>query len=386
MTTTINKTSALALAAALGLATTCAHAAETRNGREVFDHFRAGLAEPTCPTEPSRWTKQFAHAPQRLADRDSNTLELFGHVVESVRAAHLPSEYALIPFVESGYKPNARSGAGPAGLWQMIGTTARNHDVPMRAGYDGRMSPVDSTKAAVRYLKTLHGMFGGNWRLAVMAYNAGEYRVFGAIKRAGQTPRSANPQTLAGLSGITTSYDDKLHAISCVIAQAQQQPRFLAALDRPIRSLGPTPVSSTMVAMVPDKPEPAAPLIAGLPIPAILTPDVAAVAMGTPSTSSVGTGTATGSAPLAAVGTSDTALQAPDASAAIAAPVIAATNAVVANSNAPRRHTVAVGDNLWTIARRYKVSVADLLSLNGLQAGKLIAPGMVLAVDSLAAK
>ena len=215
MNNSLLKTGAAALVAACGLMTAgTADAAQPRNGREVYEAFRAGLAEPSCPTEASRWSRQFSHAPDRLTGRDE-TLVLFSHVVESLRAAHLPTEYALIPFVESGYSPTARSSAGPAGLWQMIGTTARNHNVPMRAGYDGRMSPVDSTKAAVRYLKTLHGMFGGNWRLAVMAYNAGEYRVFGALKRAGQTPRTAKPESLTGLSGITQAYDDKLHAISC---------------------------------------------------------------------------------------------------------------------------------------------------------------------------
>ncbi|MGY4515591.1 lytic transglycosylase domain-containing protein [Lysobacter sp. HA18] len=384
MNTYSMKTGALALAAAFGLATTAAHAADSRNGREVFEHFRAGLAEPTCPAEPSRWTKQFSGAPDRLTDRNSNTLELFGHVVESVRAAHLPSEYALIPFVESGYKPSARSGAGPAGLWQMIATTARNHDVPMRAGYDGRMSAVDSTKAAVRYLKTLHGMFGGNWRLAVMAYNAGEYRVFGAIKRAGQTPRTANPQTLAGLSGITNSYDDKLHAISCVIAQAQQQPRFLAALDRPIRTLGPTPASDTMIAMVPSKPAPTA-MLAGLSTPSILAPGSAAAALGAPAPSPA---TTPEPATVAATSTPAVSPVAPASTPAqsLTAPMAALTSAVVAISNGPRKHTVAVGENLWTIARRYGISVADLVSRNGLKTGKLLAPGMVLAVDSLAAK
>ena len=66
-------------------------------------------------------------------------------------------------------------------MWQFIGTTARNHEVPMRSGYEGRLSPVDSTQAAVRYLKTLHGMFGGDWRLAVMGYNAGEYRILQSL-------------------------------------------------------------------------------------------------------------------------------------------------------------------------------------------------------------
>ncbi|WP_240318494.1 transglycosylase SLT domain-containing protein [Lysobacter sp. TY2-98] len=399
MNTLLIKTSALALATTCALASNTVHAAETRNGREVFEHFRAGLAEPSCPTEPSRWTKQFSHAPERLADSDSDTLVLFSHVVESVRAAHLPSEYALIPFVESGYKPSARSGAGPAGLWQMIGTTARNHDVPMRAGYDGRMSPVDSTKAAVRYLKTLHGMFGGNWRLAVMAYNAGEYRVLGALKRAGQTPRSADPQSLRGLSGITTSYDDKLHAISCVIARAEQQPRFVASLDRPVRALGTIRSSDAMIAST-SGPEPAVPVkVASLPAILLPTTDTAIQA---PDTSIMPAPAANGplagalafaattpvaTAPAVATTTTATNDRTPGATSSAATPTPIATGApVVAISNAPRRHTVAVGDNLWIIARRYRVSVADLLSLNGLKAGKLLAPGMVLAVDSLAAK
>ena len=150
----------------------------TRNGREIYARFREGLADPSCGPETSqRWRQHFAGAPKRLVSRNDDVLPLFGYVVDALRQANLPTEYALIPFVESGYKPGARSGAGPAGLWQFIALTARNHRVPIRPGYDGRLSPIDSTQAAVRYLKTLHGMFAGDWRLAVMAFNAGEYRV-----------------------------------------------------------------------------------------------------------------------------------------------------------------------------------------------------------------
>jgi len=153
--------------------------ASVRNGQDIFASFRDGLAEPTCDAEATspRWQKQFAHAPSRLANQDDDALVLFGYVVEELRKSDLPTEFALIPFVESGYRPNARNGGGPAGLWQFIATTAKNHRVQMTPGYDGRLSAVDSTQAAVRYLKTLHGMFGGDWRLATMAYNAGEYRV-----------------------------------------------------------------------------------------------------------------------------------------------------------------------------------------------------------------
>jgi membrane-bound lytic murein transglycosylase D len=215
----------------------------TRSGREIYEQFRAGLADPHCDgTDSHRWRAHFAAAPERLVAPDGDVLPLFGYVVDALRAASLPTEYALIPFVESGYKPGARSAGGPAGLWQMIAITARSHAVPMRAGYDGRLSPVDSTRAAVRYLKTLHGMFAGDWRLAVMAYNAGEYRVFGALRKSGQVARSADPEKLTSLSGISRAYVRKLHALSCLFDQADDDADWVKALDRQVPILQAVPL------------------------------------------------------------------------------------------------------------------------------------------------
>ncbi len=210
--------------------------AGTRSGLEIYARFREGLADPDCPVDSSsvRWRKHFAQAPQRLGAEGDDALALFGYVVDALREADLPTEYALIPFVESGYKPGARSKSGPAGLWQMAAVTARHHGVRIRPGYDGRLSPVDSTRAAVRYLKTLHGMFAGDWRLAVMAYNAGEYRVFGALRRSRQVARDADPEKLATLSGITRAYVRKLHALSCLLDRADEREAWLQAMDRPI--------------------------------------------------------------------------------------------------------------------------------------------------------
>lgn len=208
----------------------------TQSGLEIYARFHDGLADPDCATDSSsqRWRTHFAAAPERLGRGNDDALALFGYVVDALREASLPTEYALIPFVESGYKPGARSPGGPAGMWQMIRVTAGNHHVPMRPGYDGRLSPVDSTRAAVRYLKTLHGMFAGDWRLAVMAYNAGEYRVFGALQRSGQVARSADPEKLTSLSGITRAYVRKLHALSCLLDRADDREQWLQSLDREV--------------------------------------------------------------------------------------------------------------------------------------------------------
>ena len=208
----------------------------TRSGREIFQRFREGLADPDCSAErrSARWRRHYAAAPKRMADGSDDVLALFGYVVDALREASLPTEYALIPFVESGYKPGARSALGPAGMWQMIKLTARAHQVPIHAGYDGRLSPVASTRAAVRYLKTLHGMFAGDWRLAAMAYNAGEYRVLAALRRSGQVARDADPEKLTSLSGITRAYVRKLHALSCMFDDLGDGGQWLQSLDRQV--------------------------------------------------------------------------------------------------------------------------------------------------------
>jgi len=207
----------------------------TRSGTEIYAAFEDGLAEPGCEAGASaRWRAHYANATQRLASARDDAMPLFGYVVDAMRAENLPTEYALIPFVESRYHPEARSDGGPAGLWQMIGLTARRQGVAIRNGYDGRLSPVESTRAAVRYLKLLDRTFAGNWRLAAMAYNAGEGAVLAAVKRSGHGVRAVDADALTGLSPITLAYARKLQAISCLLQEAHARAAWQDAIDRPV--------------------------------------------------------------------------------------------------------------------------------------------------------
>ncbi|MGX5730081.1 transglycosylase SLT domain-containing protein [Pseudoxanthomonas beigongshangi] len=358
------------------------------SGLEIYQRFRAGLAEPQCDAAATgpRWKKQFAHAPGQLVKSD-DVLPLFGYVVDALREAHLPTEFALIPFVESGYKPGARNASGPAGLWQFIGVTARNHGVPVRAGYDGRLSPVDSTQAAVRYLKTLHGMFGGDWRLAVMAYNAGEYRVLQSMRRAGMNAQNARPAELPGLSSITYAYVEKLHALACIFEQADDRGEWLRRLDRPVPRLAVHALPRDAANLerwananghdslllkrlnpalgqgIPKLDKPVRILaptpLGGASEPAMSLQVISASATGesVPAESGIGAaGTATAIRPEPAPKT-------------------------VAAATSGRSHTVRSGESAWTIARRYGLKPQQLLSRNGLKPDAVLRPGMVLAVD-----
>ncbi len=355
--------------------------ASVRNGQEIFASFRAGLAEPTCNADATspRWQKQFAHAPSRLANQDDDALVLFGYVVEELRKSDLPTEFALIPFVESGYRPNARNGSGPAGLWQFIATTARNHRVQMTAGYDGRLSAVDSTQAAVRYLKTLHGMFGGDWRLATMAYNAGEYRILQSLRKGGMNAQNARPAELPGLSPITYAYVEKLHALACVLENAETSPTVMASLDRTVpvlkghplpagtsvqqwaaqRALDPARIARLNPALASGKGRPAGQVT--VLAPASHAPVDASVML------------------AAAVDTAAAKADSPAVSAP--APRVARTVASSADRPRNRRHTVRDGESPWTIARRYGMPLKALLSLNGLTGSSVLKPGAVLRVE-----
>jgi membrane-bound lytic murein transglycosylase D len=357
--------------------------AGTRNGREIYTRFREGLADPDCDAATSeRWQRHFANAPKQLASGNSDALALFGYVVDALREASLPTEYALIPFVESGYKPGARSGSGPAGLWQFIALTARNHAVAIRPGYDGRLSPVESPQAAVRYLKTLHGMFAGDWRLAVMAYNAGEYRVLGALKNSGQEARNARPESLSGMPAISVGYVRKLHALSCVLDRADDSAEWLRALDRPITLLAPAALptdADSLDAWAAAKGFDVA-LVKRIN-PAFADGRIARAGSGVRVLAPIASTALAGavSEPVAAVATASADAAARTVTLADAAGVEPPTAPATA---APRTHTVAAGDSLWRIARRYDVEMRDLLARNGMTARSKLHPGMVLKIDA----
>jgi hypothetical protein len=95
----------------------------------------------------------------------------------------LPASLALVPVVESSFKPNAleRPG-GAAGLWQLRGPTARRFGLVVNRKRDDRLHARRSTEAAARYFGYLHRRYR-DWPLTLAAYNAGEGRVDRARKR-----------------------------------------------------------------------------------------------------------------------------------------------------------------------------------------------------------
>lgn len=193
-----------------------------QTGAAVFARLSAGFSGPICNESAAilQWKKRYAGNPKAFSRHLGDVLPLLDYVSREVERRKLPAEFALIPIIESWYQPHAVGAGGPSGLWQMIGTTAKNHGVKIQPGYDGRFSVVDSTDAALSYLGTLQGMFK-DWQRAVMGYNAGEFRILRAIRSSGNKSEGQDHWP-HGLSPITYAYIAKLQALSCVISQPEK--------------------------------------------------------------------------------------------------------------------------------------------------------------------
>ena len=103
---------------------------------------------------------------------------------ETLRRYDLPLEIKYLAVVESMLKPTATSRAGAKGIWQFMYRTAKAYGLEITSFVDERMDVEKSTDAAARYLKNLYDMFG-DWALAISAYNCGAGNVNKAIRRAG---------------------------------------------------------------------------------------------------------------------------------------------------------------------------------------------------------
>ena len=103
-------------------------------------------------------------------------------IEEEIDKAGIPNELKYLPIIESALNPKAVSRANAKGLWQFMFSTAKLYGLKSNNYIDERFDPIKSTKAAVRYLADLYKLFG-KWELAIAAYNCGPGNVKKAIVR-----------------------------------------------------------------------------------------------------------------------------------------------------------------------------------------------------------
>ncbi|WP_179403224.1 transglycosylase SLT domain-containing protein [Burkholderia guangdongensis] len=188
---------------------------------DLWARIRRGFQMPDLQSDlvdmQTQWYVQRPDYVQRMTERSQKYLY---HIVEELEARHMPTELALLPFIESAYNPQALSVAKAAGMWQFVPGTGRTYNLRQNMWQDERRDVLASTSAALDYLSRLHDMFG-DWYLALAAYNWGEGNVQRAIARNQAAGLPTDYQSLR-LPSETRNYVPKLQAVKNLIAHPQQ--------------------------------------------------------------------------------------------------------------------------------------------------------------------
>lgn len=187
---------------------------------DLWVRVRAGFAMPDLDNPlVIKWQQWYASRPdyvQRMTERGSRYLF---HVVEEIDKRGMPTELALLPFIESAFNPQAMSVARASGMWQFMPATGRDFDLKQNLFRDDRRDVLASTRAALDYLQMLQKQFG-DWHLALAAYNWGQGNVQRAVDRNLKAGRPADYESLR-MPDETRNYVPKLQAVKNIVLHPQ---------------------------------------------------------------------------------------------------------------------------------------------------------------------
>jgi membrane-bound lytic murein transglycosylase D len=185
---------------------------------DLWQRMRRGFAMPILDNDlvrdRERWYATRPDYVARMTDRGGRYLF---HIVEELEKRDMPTELALLPFIESAFNPQAMSVARASGMWQFIPSTGRDFELKQNVFRDDRRDVLASTRAALDYLQKLYAMFN-DWQLALAAYNWGEGSVQRAVARNQKAGLPTNYESLR-MPAETQLYLPKLQAVKNIVSR-----------------------------------------------------------------------------------------------------------------------------------------------------------------------
>lgn len=186
--------------------------------KDLWERIRRGYAMPDLENDLVHDREQwYATRPDYIFRMTERSKKYLFHIVEELELRNMPTELALLPFVESAFNPQAVSSAKAAGMWQFMPATGRTFELKQNVFRDDRRDVLASTRAALDYLQKLYNMFG-DWHLALAAYNWGEGSVGKAIAK-NQRVGLNSGYTDINMPMETRMYVPKLQAIKNIVSE-----------------------------------------------------------------------------------------------------------------------------------------------------------------------
>ncbi|WP_310463709.1 transglycosylase SLT domain-containing protein [Sphaerotilus sp.] len=189
--------------------------------KDLWGRVRTGFGMPVLDSdlvrEHERWYASRPDYVKRMTERGSRYLF---HVVEELQRRKMPTELALLPFIESAFNPQAMSSARASGMWQFMPLTGKDYALKQNMFRDDRRDVLASTRAALDYLGRLNKMFNGDWQLSLAAYNWGEGNVKRAIERNQRAGLPTDYESL-NMPAETRHYVPKFQAVKNIVMAPQ---------------------------------------------------------------------------------------------------------------------------------------------------------------------
>lgn len=203
---------------------------DLKQNLDLWSRLRTGYAlAPLDSNLIARHEQWFVNNPEYMQAMTERARLYLYYIVEEVEKRKMPLEIALLPAIESAYKPYAYSRAKAVGLWQFIAPTGRLYGLKANWWYDGRRDVMASTQAALDYLEKLRDDFDGDWHLALAAYNAGEGKIARMMEYNRKKGLPTSYQHLK-LRAETVNYVPKLIAMANIVATPEKYGVKLAAI------------------------------------------------------------------------------------------------------------------------------------------------------------
>jgi membrane-bound lytic murein transglycosylase D len=197
---------------------------------DLWERIRRGYAMPDLDNALVRDREQwYTTRPDYIFRMTERSKRYLFHIVEELELRNMPTELALLPFIESAFNPQAVSSAKAAGMWQFMPATGKYFELKQNVFRDDRRDVLASTRAALDYLQKLYRMFG-DWHLALAAYNWGEGSVGRAIAKNQRLGLGTGYMDL-NMPMETRMYVPKLQAVKNIIGTPLQFNSTLPGID-----------------------------------------------------------------------------------------------------------------------------------------------------------
>ena len=190
------------------------------NAVDVWGRIRSGFGiQPLDNNLVTVHEKYYAKRGEYFQRTTKRAERYLFHIVQECERRNMPTELALLPFIESSFNPHAHSPAKAEGLWQFIPSTGRQYSLSQNTFQDKRRDIIASTDAALTYLQRLYDMFG-DWHLALASYNWGEGNVMKATRKAEAAGRDISFNGIFPyMPAETRNYVPKLLAVKNLVAR-----------------------------------------------------------------------------------------------------------------------------------------------------------------------